>query len=119
MGDVETVEILKAYFASVFSVKALPQESQTLELSESIWGMEDLPLVKVELVHERLGHNNFQKSTGPDGVHPCVPRELAELTAEPLSIIFERSWRVGEVPEDWGIASVNPVFKKVHEGRSG
>ena len=28
------------------------------------------------------------------------------------SIIFERSWRRGEVPEDWRKASVIPVFKK-------
>jgi len=28
------------------------------------------------------------------------------------SIIFERSWRRQEVPEDWRKASVTPVFKK-------
>ena len=39
-------------------------------------------------------------------------RELAEVIAEPLSIIFERSWITGEVPEDWRIASVTPVFRK-------
>jgi len=30
-----------------------------------------------------------------------VLRELADTIAEPLFIIFERSWRTGEVPEDW------------------
>ncbi|PKU46357.1 rna-directed dna polymerase from mobile element jockey- hypothetical protein [Limosa lapponica baueri] len=39
-------------------------------------------------------------------------RELAEVIAGPLSIIFERSWRTGEVPEDWRKAKVIPVFKK-------
>ena len=29
-----------------------------------------------------------------------------------MSIIFERSWRTGEVPEDWREANVTPVFKK-------
>ena len=38
--------------------------------------------------------------------------ELADVIAEPLSIIFERSWRTGEVPEDWRKANVTPVFKK-------
>ncbi|PKU30408.1 rna-directed dna polymerase from mobile element jockey- hypothetical protein [Limosa lapponica baueri] len=38
--------------------------------------------------------------------------KLAEVIAEPLSIIFERSWRTGEVPEDWRKANVIPVFKK-------
>jgi len=39
-------------------------------------------------------------------------RELADVIAEPLSIIFERSWRTGEVPEDGRKASVTPIFKK-------
>ncbi|GAB0185837.1 mitochondrial enolase superfamily member 1 [Grus japonensis] len=30
----------------------------------------------------------------------------------PVSIIFERSWRTGEVPEDWRKANVTLVFKK-------
>ena len=29
-----------------------------------------------------------------------------------LSIIFERSWRTAEVPEDWRKANVTPMFKK-------
>jgi len=53
---------------------------------------------------------------GPGGMHPRVLRELADVTAEPLSIIFERSWRTGEVPEDWRKASVTPVFKKEDPG---
>ena len=31
------------------------------------------------------------------------------------SIICEKSWRTGEMPEDWRIASVTPVFKKGKE----
>jgi len=41
-----------------------------------------------------------------------VLRDLADVIAEPFSIIFERSWRTGEVLEDWRKASVTPVFKK-------
>jgi len=34
------------------------------------------------------------------------------VVAKLLSSIFERSWRTGEVSEDWRKASVTPVFKK-------
>jgi len=63
-------------------------------------------------VRDHLNNVETQKSIGPDGMHPRVVRELVDIIAEPLSIIFERSWRTGEAPEDWGKASVTPIFKK-------
>lgn len=37
------------------------------------------------------------------------------MTAKPHTIIFDRSWRTGEVPENKRKASVIPVFKKGHK----
>lgn len=53
---------------------------------------------------------------GLDGIYPHMLRELTELIVKPLSNIFEMSWRRGQIPEDWRIASVTPGRKK---GRSG
>jgi len=109
-------ELLNAFFASVFSAKAGPQESQALEVREEACKMDDPPLVEEDGVRDCLCHLDTHKSMGPDGMHPQVLRELADDTAEPPSIIFERSWRTGEVPEDCRKASVTPVFKKGQEG---
>ncbi|KFV87439.1 RNA-directed DNA polymerase from mobile element jockey, partial [Struthio camelus australis] len=72
----------------------------------------DSPLVEEDRVRNYLGKVDIHKSMGPDGMHPRVLRELADIIARPFSIIFDRSWRTGEVPEDWKKASVTPVFKK-------
>ncbi|GAB0205476.1 mitochondrial enolase superfamily member 1 [Grus japonensis] len=79
---------------------------------KKVWRKEDFALVEEDQVKDHLGKLNTHKSMGPDGMHPRVLRELADVVAVPLSIIFERSWRTGEVPEDWRKANVTPVFKK-------
>ena len=45
-------------------------------------------------------------------MHPRVLWELVDVIAEPLSIIFERSWRTGEVPAVWRKANVTLTFNK-------
>ena len=49
---------------------------------------------------------------GPDEIHQRVLRELAEVIAEPFSIICQCSLLTGEVPEDWRLANVTPISKK-------
>ncbi|KFP34454.1 RNA-directed DNA polymerase from mobile element jockey, partial [Colius striatus] len=63
-------------------------------------------------VKDELSSQDVHKSTGADGMHLQVLRELVEVIAKPLSIVFSKLWRIGEVPEDWRKANVTPVFKK-------
>ena len=55
---------------------------------------------------------NVYKSMGLDDIHPGVLKEMADMIAEPLSIVFERSWLPGEVPGDWKRGNITPIFKK-------
>lgn len=47
-----------------------------------------------------------------DGTHPGVLRELAEVLTKLLSIVYQQSWSTREVPNDWRLASVMPMYKK-------
>ncbi|CAM4662359.1 unnamed protein product [Lepidochelys kempii] len=99
--DVEKANVLNAFFASVFTNKV---SSQTAALGITKWGRDGQPSVEIEVVRDYLEKLDVHKSMGL--------KELAAVIAEPLAIIFENSWRTGEVPDDWKKANVVPIFKK-------
>ena len=51
------------------------------------------------------------KSPGPDDLHPAIFKELAEIVAEPLAVLFTLSLRTGKLPEEWKTAVVAPMYK--------
>lgn len=79
------------FFASVFTGKACPQASQVPEPSGRVWGSEALLIVQEDTVRDHLNQFDIYKSVGPDGIHLRQQKELADVIARSLSIIFERS----------------------------
>ncbi|KAK4827418.1 hypothetical protein QYF61_017848 [Mycteria americana] len=69
-------------------------------------------IVSFVMTSDLLHHLDMYKSMGPDGIHPRILRELAEVLAKPLSILYEQSWLTGEVLVDWRLANVMPIYKK-------
>ncbi|CAM4536017.1 unnamed protein product [Caretta caretta] len=45
-------------------------------------------------------------------MHPKILKKLTEEISEPLTIVFEKSWKMEEIPEDWKRVNIVPIYKK-------
>ncbi|KFV93763.1 hypothetical protein N327_01724, partial [Fulmarus glacialis] len=76
------------------------------------WENEEPPTIGEDQVQDHLRNLKGHKSMGPDEIHPQVLKELVDEVANPLFIIFEKSWQFSEVPTDWKRGNITPIFKK-------
>ena len=55
---------------------------------------------------------NPSKALGPDELHPRVLKELANELGPAFAHLFQQSLDTGEIPKEWLLANISPLFKK-------
>ena len=106
----EKADVLQDTFTSIFTQENMDDMPTPPEIDF------DTPLTDFEIsseeVYELLCNLKPSKSPGPDNLHPCILKELADLLCAPIAILFRKSMETGKLPEDWKSANVTPIFKK-------
>ena len=92
----------------MFSLKVNTNRSL---LDRSAPFMHDI-VVKKEGVTKLLKGLNPSKALGPDELHPRVLKELAMELGPVFAHLFQQSIDTGEIPKEWSLANICPLFKK-------
>jgi len=112
LNDVEAATLLNEYFISVNNKKennvgrSNKLKKKNLELID-----EKISITEGEVV-KAIGEFKNQKSPGVDNISSTYALNIKNIVAMPLAYIFEKSLNNNEIPRDWKLANVTPIFKK-------
>ena len=107
-SDEEKADFLQSQFCSVFTSEA---EGEIPQLEPRIGELEML-VITHECVLKVLMKTNITESCGPDELHHRMLKELVVELAAPMTKLFNQSLFLEEVPEEWTMANVSPIFKQ-------
>ena len=107
-SDFEKASEFNGQFTDVFTKS---EHSQVPLLDRSAPFMEDIVVTK-EGVTKLLKGLNPSKALGPDELHPRVLKELATELGPLFAHLFQQSIDKGEIPKEWSLANICPLFKK-------
>jgi len=68
------------------------------------------PDISEQIILKKLNDLDVTKSPGADNIHPCILYELMHELVLPLKILFETSYKLGQLPADWKIGNVTAIF---------
>ena len=114
-SDFEKASEFIGQFMGVFNKS---EHSQVPLLDRSAQFMEDIVVTK-EGVTKLLKGLNPSKALGPDELHPRVLKELATELAPIFAHLFQQSIDKGEIPKEWSLANICPLFKKGDRSLAG
>ena len=109
-------DLLNDYFCSVFIKDGVRQGGPQLDQMNVNEQLEDFDIT-VNDVSKKIDELKPGKAPGPDGISTTILKKLKNSVVVPLQKIFQLSLQTGEIPLDWKLAKVVPIFKKGARGK--
>jgi len=108
--DPTKAEMLNDYFISVLTDEPEILNSLPEILQSGPYTLLDVD-VSPEIVRKKLQKLKHNKGIGPDGISTNILQQCLDFDV-PLSMLFQTSIRMSQIPQDWRDAHVVPLFKK-------
>lgn len=108
-NDLEKAEVLSEQFSKVFVTEPEDEVPRCERKDVPTLNQLEINKEKIKRIIKKLKR---YKSPGPDGIHSRIIKEAAEQLLEPLEMLYQYSFTHKELPRDWLIAHITPIFKK-------
>ena len=106
-GDYNIAEAFSQYFQSVYNEEDIVVDYTTINSNTC----SDQLIITEKLVKDELGKLKVNKAVGPDSIHSAILKNLADILAPALTIIFNRSLSRNEIPYNWKLSRIFPKYK--------
>ena len=108
-AQLDKANLFNSFFQSVFIKDSEASDFQNpSQLTEHVISYLSC---SVEEVAKLLQSIDINKATGPDNIPPRILKECAMELALPLTNFFNFTLSRGNIPTDWKVANVVPIFK--------
>ncbi len=94
------------------------QSGQPPETRRTAVNLNSMTVTENDVLHT-IKKIKVNKTPGPDKISSGILKEVKHQISKPLSILFNKSLRLGKVPSDWKCANVTPIFKKGEKSQPG
>ena len=109
--DAEAAQVLCDHFQQSFTIKKQVHDCMHDEMKPTCSFSLSVDFADT-VVFQKLRHLKTDKPPGLDVLHPMLLNCCAQELCHPLSLIYQKSYDTGILPEDWKTASVCPIYKK-------
>ena len=107
--DLAKAQILNNHYSKVFTTESdeLPDICPQIECQV----MPEINFARSE-IEDILKQLKDTGSSGPDEINQKILKTVAAEVSLPLALLFAKSMRLSNIPDDWKNANVIPIFKK-------
>jgi hypothetical protein len=91
-------------------MNTVPEASEKVRFGKEV-GISDIKVTE-EKVEKAMRSLKANKAGGVDDLDSSFIKQSMEGLVKPLKILYEKSMKEGEVPEEWKEANITAIFKK-------
>ena len=108
-SDEAKANVLGNFFSSVFTIEP---EDLLPELNLKDVSVINEIEINLDIVKKKLDALLINKSSGPDGLSARELKEMSDVIAMPVYILFKNSLQTGAIPKIWKTANITAIYKK-------